>query len=201
MSLSGHEPELDSNKLMIPLRNHNVSCMSMGFLVDEKAAIVWRGLMVMNAIERLMFKVNWAPLDLLVIDMPPGTGDVQLSISQHLKLNGAVIVSTPQDIALLDARRAVEMFKKVNVPILGLVQNMSAYACTNCGHIEHIFGKDGANELAKQVGCDALGDVELISEIRKTSDLGQPIAISSPEHFASQRYAQICEKILNKLNK
>lgn len=197
MNLTGHQPELDTNNLMLPIRNYNVDCMSMGFLVDETAPIVWRGLMVMQAIERLLFKVNWSPLDILVIDMPPGTGDVQLSISQNLKLDGAVIVSTPQDIALLDARRAVEMFNKVNVKILGIVQNMSAFSCSKCGHVDHIFGEDGAKELAEKINAPYLGDVILNTEVRKASDMGQPISVLSDSHPASLAYKSICEKIIS----
>lgn len=131
--------------------------------------------------------------------MPPGTGDVQLSISQHLKLNGAVIVSTPQDIALLDARRGVEMFNKVNVPILGLIQNMSTHICSNCGHEEHIFGKDGVDRLAKEINCDLLGDLPLSRDIREKSDSGEPICISLENHKVSLIYKNLCEKILAKL--
>lgn len=197
MNLTGQQPELDESNLMLPIRNYNVNCMSMGFLVDEKAPIVWRGLMVMQAIERLVFKVNWSPLDVLVIDMPPGTGDVQLSISQNLKLNGAVIVSTPQDIALLDARRAIEMFKKVNVNILGLVQNMSSFHCSNCGHVDHIFGEDGAKQLSEQIKAKFLGDVILNTDVRKASDMGQPISVLNESHVAAKAYKLICEQIIS----
>jgi ATP-binding protein involved in chromosome partitioning len=202
MNLENHEPEIDSqtNKF-VPLSNFNLKCMSMGFLVDEKAAIVWRGLMVMQAIERLMFKVNWAPLDLLVIDMPPGTGDVQLSITQHLKLNGAIIVSTPQDLALLDARRALEMFTKLNVPCLGLVQNMSSFICSKCEHEEHIFGEDGLKRLALEYpGIDLLNSIPLNKELREGSDSGRPLVITKPEHKISLVYNDLCEKIIQKLN-
>lgn len=203
MNLADHQPELEKGtNLMLPVRNYNVNCMSMGFLVEEKAAIVWRGLMVMSAIERLLFKVNWSGLDLLVIDMPPGTGDVQLSISQNVKLDGAVVVSTPQDIALLDARRAVEMFGKVNVNILGLVQNMSWFKCTKCGHVDHIFGEEGTRKMAGELGVDLLGDLELNTKIREKSDLGQPISTcaSTPETVnAIESYKAICQKLLLKL--
>ncbi|RNA19561.1 iron-sulfur NUBPL isoform X1 [Brachionus plicatilis] len=191
MGLESHQPDIDSNNLMVPLINYNVKCMSMGFLVDEKAAIVWRGLMVMNALERLMFKVKWDPLDVLVIDMPPGTGDVQLSISQNLKLNGAVIVSTPQDIALLDARRGVEMFAKVNVPILGLVQNMSTFICPKCSHKEDIFGLDGVEKLAKEIKCEVLGELPLNRETREKSDSGEPISMN----IISRRLSNFFPKI------
>jgi ATP-binding protein involved in chromosome partitioning len=203
MGLADHRPNVNDKKLMIPLKNYNVNCMSMGFLVEEKAALVWRGLMVMNAIERLLFQVDWSsegPLDVLVIDMPPGTGDVQLSISQNLKLNGAVIVTTPQDIALLDARRAVEMFNKVNVKTIGLVQNMSFFCCSKCGNVEYIFGRDGAAKLAKEIGCNILEDVPLNTQIRESCDDGQPIAISKPDHKISLIYKDICQKIISNLN-
>ncbi|TWW72418.1 Iron-sulfur protein NUBPL [Takifugu flavidus] len=155
MNLKGN-PELSDNNLMIPLTNYGVPCMSMGFLVEEAAPIVWRGLMVMSAIEKLLRQVEWGPLDYLVVDMPPGTGDVQLSISQNIPVSGAVIVSTPQDLALLDARRGAEMFRKVNVPVLGLVQNMSVFQCPNCQHQTHIFGSEGARKLADSLGVQVL---------------------------------------------
>lgn len=200
MNLQNHEPELESGtNLMLPVRNYNVNCMSMGFLVDEKAAIVWRGLMIMNAIERLMFKVNWSPLDVLVIDMPPGTGDVQLSITQHLKLNGALVVSTPQDVALLDARRGVEMFNKVNVPILGLVQNMSSFVCSNCGHVDHVFGQNGVNRLAQELGCELLADVPLNTQIRLDSDSGVPVSLKHDSPIADL-FKNLCQKLIVKLN-
>jgi ATP-binding protein involved in chromosome partitioning len=199
MNLTGHEPEVDAENRLVPLRNFNVSCMSMGFLVDEKAPIVWRGLMVMQAVERLVFKVKWAPLDVLVIDMPPGTGDVHLSISQHLKLNGSVIVSTPQDLALIDARRAIEMFAKLNVPCLGLVQNMSSHVCSKCGHEEFLFGREGVSRLAKEIECDLLASVPLNAELREKSDSGQPIVVENASHPVSLVYADICDKIIKKL--
>ncbi|KAG7510083.1 iron-sulfur protein NUBPL [Solea senegalensis] len=180
MNLKGN-PELSDNNLMIPLTNYGVPCMSMGFLVDDAAPIVWRGLMVMSAMEKLLRQVDWGSLDYLVIDMPPGTGDVQLSITQNIPVAGAVIVSTPQDIALLDARRGAEMFKKVNVPILGLVQNMSVFHCPKCQHQTHIFGSDGARQLAHTLGEEFLGDVPLHLNIRESSDRGQPVVVSCPQ--------------------
>jgi ATP-binding protein involved in chromosome partitioning len=199
MNLSG-EPELNDNNLMVPLKNYNISCMSMGFLVKETTPVVWRGLMVMNAIERLMFNTEWSEIDVLVIDMPPGTGDIQLSISQNLVLDGAVIVSTPQDVALIDARKAIEMFKKVQVPILGLVQNMSHFKCKSCGHVEHIFGNDGVNSLATQTDCELLGEIEIDASITKTSDLGQPITLSQSAGPITEAYKKICENVIKKLN-
>uniref|UniRef100_A0A3B4BEN5 Iron-sulfur cluster transfer protein NUBPL n=1 Tax=Periophthalmus magnuspinnatus TaxID=409849 RepID=A0A3B4BEN5_9GOBI len=180
MNLKG-SPDLTDNNLMIPLMNYGILCMSMGFLVDDAAPIVWRGLMVMSAIEKLLRQVDWGELDFLVVDMPPGTGDVQLSISQNVPVAGAVIVSTPQDIALLDARRGAEMFNKVHVPVIGLVQNMSVFQCPNCLHQTHIFGSDGAKNLALSMGVHFLGDVPLHLSIRETSDSGKPVVVSAPD--------------------
>uniref|UniRef100_A0A452IBP4 Iron-sulfur cluster transfer protein NUBPL n=2 Tax=Gopherus agassizii TaxID=38772 RepID=A0A452IBP4_9SAUR len=180
MNLKGN-PELSPKNFMRPLKNYGIACMSMGFLVEETAPVVWRGLMVMSAIEKLLRQVDWGQLDYLVIDMPPGTGDVQLSVSQNVPVTGAVIVSTPQDIALLDARKGAEMFRKVRVPVLGLVQNMSVFQCPKCKHETHIFGADGVRGLAKTLGLDVLGDIPLNVNIRETCDAGQPIVISQPQ--------------------
>ncbi|XP_030415182.1 iron-sulfur protein NUBPL isoform X2 [Gopherus evgoodei] len=180
MNLKGN-PELSPKNFMRPLKNYGIACMSMGFFVEETAPVVWRGLMVMSAIEKLLRQVDWGQLDYLVIDMPPGTGDVQLSVSQNVPVTGAVIVSTPQDIALLDARKGAEMFRKVRVPVLGLVQNMSVFQCPKCKHETHIFGADGVRGLAKTLGLDVLGDIPLNVNIRETCDAGQPIVISQPQ--------------------
>ncbi|XP_061467582.1 iron-sulfur protein NUBPL isoform X2 [Rhineura floridana] len=180
MNLKGN-PEVTPKNLMRPLVNYGIACMSIGFLVEETAPIVWRGLMVMSAVEKLLRQVDWHQLDYLVIDMPPGTGDVQLSISQNIPIAGAVIVSTPQDIALLDARKGTEMFKKVNVPVLGLVQNMSLFQCPKCKYESHIFGADGVRNLARDLGLDVLGDIPLHVHIRETSDAGKPIVVSDPQ--------------------
>uniref|UniRef100_A0A669AWN5 Iron-sulfur cluster transfer protein NUBPL n=1 Tax=Oreochromis niloticus TaxID=8128 RepID=A0A669AWN5_ORENI len=200
MNLKGN-PELSDNNRMIPLTNYGVPCMSMGFLVDDVAPIVWRGLMVMSAIEKLLRQVDWGSLDYLVVDMPPGTGDVQLSITQNIPIAGAVIVSTPQDIALLDARRGAEMFKKVNVPVLGLVQNMSVFQCPKCNHETHIFGSDGARQLADTLGVTFLGDIPLHITIRETSDRGQPVVISSPNSPEAAAYRKVASAVVQKLQK
>ncbi|XP_067223410.1 iron-sulfur protein NUBPL isoform X2 [Chanodichthys erythropterus] len=200
MNLKGN-PELTDNNLMRPLVNFGMSCMSMGFLVDEVAPIVWRGLMVMSAIEKLIRQVDWGNLDYLVIDMPPGTGDVQLSITQNIPIAGAVIVSTPQDIALLDARRGAEMFRKVNVPVLGLVQNMSVFQCPKCNHQTHIFGSDGAKELAHTLGVEMLGDIPLHLNIRETSDKGQPVVVSSPNSPEAEAYRRVAAAVVRRLAK
>ncbi|XP_025058251.1 iron-sulfur protein NUBPL isoform X4 [Alligator sinensis] len=188
-----------AENLMRPLKNYGIECMSMGFLVEETAPVVWRGLMVMSAIEKLLRQVEWGQLDYLVIDMPPGTGDVQLSVSQNIPIAGAVIVSTPQDIALLDARKGAEMFRKVHVPVLGLVQNMSVFQCPKCKHETHIFGTDGVRDLAKTLGLDVLGDIPLDVNIRKTCDTGQPIVVSQPQSDMAKAYLRIAMEIIRRL--
>eukprot|EP00062_Callorhinchus_milii_P008844 gi/632951958/ref/XP_007891582.1/ PREDICTED: iron-sulfur protein NUBPL isoform X7 [Callorhinchus milii] len=184
---------------MRPLVNFGIVCMSMGFLVEDTVPIIWRGLMVMSAIERLIRQVDWGKLDYLVIDMPPGTGDVQLSISQNIPISGAVIVSTPQDIALLDAWRGAEMFRKVNVPILGIIQNMSVFQCPNCKHETHIFGADGAKDLATKLGLAVLGDIPLHINIRKTSDNGQPVVVSQPDSPEANAYLSVAAAVVKRL--
>ncbi|XP_076834549.1 iron-sulfur cluster transfer protein NUBPL [Brachyhypopomus gauderio] len=198
MNLKGN-PELTENNLMKPLLNFGIPCMSMGFLIEDSAPIVWRGLMVMSAIEKLLRQVDWGLLDYLVIDMPPGTGDVQLSITQNVPIAGAVIVSTPQDIALLDARRGAEMFRKVNVPVLGLVQNMSVFQCPQCNFQTHIFGCDGAKELARTLGVEVLGDIPLHLNIRETSDTGQPVVVSSPNSPEAEAYRMVASAVVRRL--
>ncbi|XP_064920183.1 iron-sulfur cluster transfer protein NUBPL isoform X11 [Columba livia] len=200
MNLKGN-PELTPKNLMRPLKNYGVACMSMGFLIEETAPVVWRGLMVMSAVEKLLRQVDWGQLDYLVIDMPPGTGDVQLSVSQNIPIAGAVIVSTPQDVALLDARKGAEMFRKVHVPVLGLVQNMSVFQCPNCKHETHIFGADGVRDLAKTLGLDILGDIPLHVNIRETCDSGQPVVISQPQSDAAKAYLKIALEIVRRLPK
>uniref|UniRef100_A0AAY4A708 Iron-sulfur cluster transfer protein NUBPL n=2 Tax=Denticeps clupeoides TaxID=299321 RepID=A0AAY4A708_9TELE len=200
MNLKGN-PELTDKNLMRPLVNFGIPCMSMGFLVEDVAPIVWRGLMVMSAIEKLLRQVDWGLLDYLVVDMPPGTGDVQLSITQNIPIAGAVIVSTPQDIALLDARRGAEMFRKVNVPVLGLVQNMSVFQCPNCHHQTHIFGADGVRELARNLGVEMLGDIPLHLNIRETSDQGQPVVVSSPDSPEAEAYKKVASAVVQRLHK
>ncbi|XP_070283740.1 iron-sulfur cluster transfer protein NUBPL isoform X1 [Myotis yumanensis] len=198
MNLKGN-PELSQNNLMKPLLNYGIACMSMGFLVEETAPVVWRGLMVMSAIEKLLRQVDWGHLDYLVVDMPPGTGDVQLSVSQNIPISGAVIVSTPQDIALMDAHKGAEMFRKVHVPVLGLVQNMSVFQCPKCKHKTHIFGADGARKLAQILDLDILGDIPLHLNIREASDIGQPIVFSQPESDEAKAYLRIAAEVVRRL--
>eukprot|EP00891_Asterochloris_glomerata_P007784 jgi/Astpho2/7784/e_gw1.00117.155.1_t len=194
MHLSG-KPVSGPEGKMVPPESHGVRCMSMGLLMQEDAPAVWRGPMVMSALESFMTKVAWAPLDVLVIDMPPGTGDAQLSVSQRLPLSGAVIVSTPQDIALIDARRGVNMFRKVNVPILGIVENMSYYQCPSCGHQDHIFGEAGAKQTAAEMGIELLGEVPLQQRIREQADAGLPIVAKDPGCPSSRIYISIADRI------
>ncbi|XP_039726432.1 iron-sulfur cluster transfer protein NUBPL isoform X3 [Pteropus medius] len=198
MNLKGN-PELSQSNLMRPLLNYGIACMSMGFLVEETAPVVWRGLMVMSAVEKLLRQVDWGQLDYLVVDMPPGTGDVQLSVSQNIPISGAVIVSTPQDIALMDAHKGAEMFRKVHVPVLGLVQNMSVFQCPKCKHKTHIFGADGARRLAQTLDLDVLGDIPLHLDIREASDTGQPIVFSQPGSDEAKAYLRIAAEVVRRL--
>ena len=190
---------VNEKNVMLPIQNYGLKCMSMGLMAGDMAPIVWRGLMVMSAIQQMLRQVVWGPLDYLVVDMPPGTGDAQLTLAQNIPIDGAIIVSTPQDLALVDARRGVEMFRKVEVPTLGIIQNMSVFQCPNCGHEEHIFGKNGAGELAKEIGIELLGDIPLTGIIREMSDSGKPIVISEPESPQAQIYKEIAKKIIDKL--
>ncbi|CAG8467378.1 6045_t:CDS:2 [Ambispora leptoticha] len=197
MNLKG-EPNMTDKGQLIPLTNYGVKCMSIGFLVpEEDSPVVWRGLMVMKALQQLIHQVFWDELDLLVIDMPPGTGDVQLTITQQVVLDGAVIVSTPQDIALIDAKKGANMFKKVK--ILGIVQNMSIFICPSCQHQTHIFGNDGVSKVAKEMDLKMLGDIPLHTEICELSDRGQPIVISKPDSIQAQYYKNIAQKIMSEI--
>ena len=194
------KPEVRNEK-MIPLRAWGLSCMSIGFLVDEETPMIWRGPMVMGALEQMMGQVEWGALDVLVVDMPPGTGDAQLTMAQRVSLTGAVIVSTPQDIALLDARRGVKMFEKTRVPVLGLVENMSYFCCPNCNHRTDIFGHGGARTEAKSLGIDFLGEIPLLLDIRTASDAGTPIAAQSPDSAAAMAYAALAGLVWAKVSK
>ena len=192
------KPEVRAEKL-IPLEAWGVKCMSIGFMVEEDTPMIWRGPMVMGALEQMLGQVEWGALDVLVIDMPPGTGDAQLTIAQRVALAGAVIVSTPQDIALIDARRGVKMFERVNVPVLGLVENMSYFCCPNCGHRAEIFGHGGARAEAARLGADFLGEVPLLLDIRTSSDAGTPVAAAAPDSPAGQAFAAVARAVAAKL--
>ena len=192
-------PEVKGDKLQ-PLEAWGVKCMSIGFLVEEETPMIWRGPMVMGALEQMLGQVNWGALDVLVVDMPPGTGDAQLTMAQRVALTGAVIVSTPQDIALIDARRGVKMFERVNVPVLGLVENMSFYCCPNCGHRADLFGHGGARAEAVRQGTTFLGEVPLVLEVRTASDEGTPIVAAAPESDPAKAFRAVAEAVWVKLS-
>ena len=173
--------------------------MSMGYLIDEKAPVVWRGLMVMKALQQLLHEVEWGGLDVLVLDLPPGTGDTQLTITQQIELDGAVIVSTPQDIALKDAVKGLSMFQKVSVPILGMIQNMSVFTCPNCNHSTHIFGSEGVSRTCAEHGIDLLGDIPLDSRICGDADRGKPTVVAEPDSSRGAAFMDIAENIAKKL--
>ena len=189
------KPKSPDGKTLEPLQKYGLKCMSIGFLVPEDTPTIWRGPMVMSALEQMLKDVLWGDLDVLVVDMPPGTGDAQLTMSQRVPLAGAVIVSTPQDIALLDARKGLNMFKKVNVPVLGIVENMSTFVCPKCGEPSDIFGSGGAKQEALRLGVDFLGGVPLHMDIRITSDEGKPVVIDSPNSHHSKSYKEIASSV------
>ncbi|RLV93642.1 Iron-sulfur protein IND1 [Spathaspora sp. JA1] len=195
LNLSG-EPRLSDTGKLIPLSNYGVQSMSMGYLVSPDQAVVWRGLMVMKALQQLLFEVEWSPIDYLIIDMPPGTGDTQLSIGQLLQVDGAVIVSTPQDIALIDAVKGIKMFQKVNIPIIGIVQNMSHFICPNCKHESHIFKSEGARRIANEHNLNTLASIPLDEQICVQSDAGKPIVISDPDSLIVKPYFDIARPLL-----
>ena len=198
LGLAGQKPETDGQNVK-PLKNHGVKVMSIGFMVAEDDPIIWRGPMVMGALEQMLKEVDWGELDTMIVDMPPGTGDTQLTMSQRVPLSGAVIVSTPQDIALLDARKGLNMFRKVEVPILGFIENMSYYICPNCGNREDIFSHGGAKAAATELQTDFLGEIPIDLQIRIASDAGIPITASEPGSAQAKSYIDIAKKIANKL--
>ena len=198
LGIPGRPDSTDGSKL-VPMENHGVKCMSMGFLVDEETPVIWRGPMVMAALEQMMRDVAWGELDVVVVDMPPGTGDTQLTMSQRVPLAGAVIVSTPQDIALADARKGLAMFRKVDVSVLGLIENMSYFVCPHCGERSDIFSHGGARREAERLDTDFLGEIPLDIVVRETSDSGQPIVVSHPDSPHAQAYRAIAEKISDKI--
>jgi ATP-binding protein involved in chromosome partitioning len=192
------KPQGDGRKLQ-PMRGHGVVCMSMGFLVAEDTPMIWRGPMVMSALNQMLRDVEWGELDVLVVDMPPGTGDAQLTMAQQVPLAGAVIVSTPQDIALIDARKGLAMFQKVNVPVLGLVENMSYFLCPHCGGRSEVFCHGGARREAERLGADFLGEIPLDTAIRETSDAGRPIVATEPESAEARAFRAIARRVWEKL--
>ena len=189
-----------ANSKLVPIEAHGLKAMSIGFLVDEDAPTIWRGPMVMSALEQMLRDVDWGEPDILIIDMPPGTGDAQLTLSQRASLAGAVIVSTPQDLALIDARKGLNMFRKVNVPVLGIIENMSYFICPSCGEESHIFGHGGAEAEAKKLGINFLGKIPLEMDIRINADAGTPIVTSQPDSAHTEAYRVIARSLLGQLD-
>jgi ATP-binding protein involved in chromosome partitioning len=199
MGITG-QPVSNDGKNLEPMENYGIKVMSIGFLVEEDTPMIWRGPMVQSALEQMMRDVNWGELDVLVVDMPPGTGDAQLTMAQRVPLTGAVIVSTPQDIALLDARKGLNMFRKVDVPVFGIIENMSYFNCPHCGERSEIFAHGGARAEAERLGCDFLDEVPLDIDIRVTSDGGSPIVVSQPDGEHAKTYRAIAKQVVEKID-
>ncbi len=191
----GTRPDQRDGQYLLPVEAHGLKTMSMGYLVTERTPMVWRGPMAGGALAQMLEQTLWGELDYLVIDMPPGTGDIQLTLSQKAKVAGAVIVTTPQDIALMDAQKGIEMFRKVDIPILGVVENMAVHICSNCGHREHIFGADGGQRIAAEYGVALLGSLPLSLSIREQTDAGKPPVIAEPDSPVTAVYLEIAEAI------
>src|SRR5258707_680678 len=198
LGISG-KPNSRDGRVLEPMENYGIKCMSMGFLVAEDTPMIWRGPMVMSALNQMLRDVNWGELDILVVDLPPGTGDAQLTMAQQVPLSGAVIVSTPQDIALLDARKGLNMFRKVDVPVLGIVENMSYFSCPNCGHRSEIFSHGGARREAEKLGVEFLSEVPLDIAIRETSDAGTPIVVAQPDSEHAKVYRLLAKRVWEKV--
>jgi ATP-binding protein involved in chromosome partitioning len=194
LGISG-KPESTDGKSIEPMEGHGLQAMSIGLLIDPETPMVWRGPMVTQALQQLLNETRWRDLDYLVIDLPPGTGDIQLTLAQQVPVTGAVIVTTPQDIALLDARRGLQMFRKVNIPILGIVENMSTHVCSQCGHEEHVFGAGGGERMATDYDVDLLGSLPLDIRIRQEADSGRPTVVADPDGRLAQVYRAIARKV------
>ncbi|MFZ2391525.1 MAG: iron-sulfur cluster carrier protein ApbC [Rhodoferax sp.] len=194
MGIEGR-PESADGQTMEPMENYGVQVMSIGFLVAQDEAMIWRGPMATQALDQLLRQTHWKDLDYLIVDMPPGTGDIQLTLSQRVPMTGAVVVTTPQDIALLDAKKGIKMFEKVGVPILGIVENMAVHVCSNCGHVEHIFGADGGKRMATEYGMDYLGALPLDMQIRLQADSGKPTVVSDPDSEVAGLYKAVARKV------
>jgi len=195
------KPESKDGKKMEPIMSYHLQAMSIGFLVDEETPMIWRGPMVTQALEQLLRETNWQDLDYLIIDLPPGTGDIQLTLAQKVPVTGAVIVTTPQDIALLDARKGLKMFEKVEIPVMGIVENMSTHICSKCGHEEHIFGEGGGRRMAEENDVDFIGSIPLDIRIREQTDGGKPTVVAEPDGRLAQIYRDIARRVAGKLSK
>ena len=196
---AGTRPKTAEEKYFIPVVAHDIQTMSISYLIDEDTPMVWRGPMVSSALQQLLMQTQWDDLDLLLIDMPPGTGDIQLTLSQKVPVDGAIVVTTPQDIALLDAKKGIEMFRKVDIPVLGIIENMSVHVCSNCGHVDPIFGEGGGDKMAEQYQTKLLGQLPLAMPIRVQADSGTPIVLAEPEsEYANlyQRVAAVVSEVL-----
>lgn len=198
MGISGR-PETTDGKTMEPMENYGLQVSSIGFMINQDEPMVWRGPIVTQALQQLLEQTNWRDLDYLIVDMPPGTGDIQLTLSQKVPVTGAVIVTTPQDIALLDARKGLKMFEKVGIPILGIVENMSVHVCSNCGHAETIFGSGGGEKMCREYGVDFLGALPLTMSIREQTDSGKPTVVAEPDGPVADIYKAIARKIAVKI--
>ncbi len=199
LGVADQKPQLRGQQHMMPIEAYGVEAISMGFLIDENTPMVWRGPMVTGALQQLLNQTLWGELDYLLIDMPPGTGDIQLSLSQQVPVSGSVIVTTPQDIALLDAKKGIEMFRKVNIPVLGVVENMATHICSNCGHEEHVFGAGGGERIASEYQTELLGALPLDLSIRENADGGKPSVAAEPDSAISQTYRQVARSMSARL--
>lgn len=197
LGVSGR-PASPDGKTILPMRNHGVTMMSLGLITNEDQAVVWRGPMLMGALQQMMMQVQWGALDVLLIDLPPGTGDVQLTLTQKFAVDGAVIVSTPQDVALLDARKGIDMFRQMKTPILGLIENMSTHICSNCGHEEHIFGHGGVAAEAEKLGVPLLAEIPLHLDIRVAADGGAPVVVSRPDSAQAAAFRDVARDLIAK---
>jgi len=195
LGVSGR-PASPDGKTILPMRNHGVTMMSIGLMTNEDQAVVWRGPMLMGALQQMLTQVQWGALDCLLVDLPPGTGDVSMTLAQKAQVDGAIIVSTPQDVALLDARKGIDMFNQLKVPVLGMIENMSTHICSNCGHEEHIFGHGGVQAEAEKLGVPLLAEIPLHLDIRLASDGGAPIVVSKPDSPQAQAFRDVARQLI-----
>lgn len=197
LGVSGR-PASPDGKTILPMRNHGVTMMSIGLMTNDDQAVVWRGPMLMGALQQMMMQVQWGALDVLIVDLPPGTGDVQMTLAQKAQVDGAIVVSTPQDVALIDARKGIDMFNQLDVPILGMIENMSTHICSNCGHEEHVFGHGGVTSEAEKLQVPLLAEIPLHLDIRLASDGGAPIVVSKPDSAQAQGFRSVARSLIDK---
>lgn len=195
LGVSGR-PASPDGKTILPMRNHGVTMMSLGLMANEDQAVVWRGPMLMGALQQMLTQVQWGALDVLLVDLPPGTGDVQMTLAQKAEVTGAIVVSTPQDVALIDARKGIDMFNQLHVPILGMIENMSTHICSNCGHEEHVFGHGGVKAEAEKIGAPLLAEIPLHLDIRMAADGGAPIVVSKPQSTQAQAFRHVAKQLI-----